>query len=187
MASKKTVAVVTMFENETFAETNNTILKMLKMFKSSKHHNPCQLYLKAFMSLQSPTTHEEHVRPKGYYENIIPSYSLSDFQSHFRLERSTFESLLCVVYQYSPKMGVHPGNSPMPIEKQTLITLWYLANEETMRSIADRFDAAKSSVHNSVMNITGILAGLKSDYIRWPYEDYRETTFSFQSRGNFPG
>ncbi|CAC5372738.1 unnamed protein product [Mytilus coruscus] len=56
-----------------------------------------------------------------------------------------------------------------------------------MRSIADRFDTAKSSVHNSVMNITGILAGLKSDYISWPFDDYRETAFSFQTRGNFPG
>ncbi|VDI56305.1 Hypothetical predicted protein, partial [Mytilus galloprovincialis] len=56
-----------------------------------------------------------------------------------------------------------------------------------MRSIADLFDTAKSSVHNSVVNITGILASLKSDYINWPFDDYRETALSFQTRGNFPG
>ena len=70
---------------------------------------------------------------------------MSDFQSHFRLERTSFESLLCVLHQQSSPVDVHPGKAPLSIEKQTLITLWYLANEETMRSIADRFDSAKSS------------------------------------------
>ena len=114
-------------------------------------------------------------------------YSMSDFQSHFRLERTTFESLLCVLHQQSSPVDVHPGKAPISIEKQTLITLWYLANEETMRSIADRFDSAKSSFHNSVMNITRILAGLKSDYIHWSFDEYREAALSFQTKNRFPG
>ena len=42
-------------------------------------------------------------------------------------------------------------------------------------------------LHNSVMNITGILAGLKSDYIHRPFDEYRETALSFQSKSRFPG
>jgi hypothetical protein len=58
---------------------------------------------------------------------------------------------------------------------------------ETMRIIADRFDSAKSSIHNSVMNITRTLAGLKSDYIHWPFDEYREAALSFQTKSRFPG
>ena len=49
-------------------------------------------------------------------------YSMSDFQSHFRLERTTFESLLCELHQQSSSVDVHPGKAPISIEKQTLIT-----------------------------------------------------------------
>ena len=82
---------------------------------------------------------EKHVRPKHYFEHIIPSYSFTDFKSHFRLERSTFEVLLETLGQSGlidkPYIG---GREPLPIPKMALIAIWYLANEESMRGIADR-------------------------------------------------
>ena len=176
-----------MLENDICTETHSLTLKVLGKLKSCRTPDSRQLHLNTLLSLLPLNNYEEHVRPKGYFENIIPTYSMSDFQSHFRLERTTFESLICVLHQQSSPVDVHPGNAPISIEKQTLITLWYLANEETMRSIADRFDSAKSSIHNSIMHISRILAGLKSDYIHWSFDEYREATLSFQTKSRFPG
>lgn len=144
-----------MLENDKCTETHSLPIKVLEMLKSFRTPDSRQPHLNTLLSLPPPNNHEEHVRPKGYFENSI------DIQSHFRLERTTFENLLCLglLHQQSSSVDVHPGKSPISIEKQALITLWYLANEETMRNIANRFVSAKRNIHNSVMNITGILEG----------------------------
>jgi predicted DNA-binding protein YlxM (UPF0122 family) len=55
-----------------------------------------------------------------------------------------------------------------------------------MRSIADRFDIAKSSVHNVVTSVCYVLSQLISEYIKWP-NDVKTRAAAFQSRSNFPG
>lgn len=111
---------------------------------------------------------------KGYYKNVVPLYSCRDFKSHFRLDRSTFAILLVVLHRNMNLPNEFRGKPAIPVEKQALVTLWYLANQETMRSIADRFDIAKSSVHNVIISVCYVLSQLKSEYIKWP--NYVKTT-----------
>ena len=90
----------------------------------------------AALSLKS---RKEHARPKEYVEKVVPSYSGADYKSHFRLEKSTTEVLLHILNNEGlcSNETRHGGPKPVGLEKMTLITLWYLENQETMRSITD--------------------------------------------------
>ncbi|XP_038073863.1 putative nuclease HARBI1 [Patiria miniata] len=85
--------------------------------------------------------------------------------------------------------GYCGGHQPISMEKMTLLTLWYLANQESMRGIADRFDVAKSSVHIVVHKLTHHVAHkLAQKYINWPTPHLMPSvTSDFKSRANFPG
>ena len=73
----------------------------------------------------------------------------------------------------------HGGMEPLSAVKSTLVLLWTLANQDTIRSIADRFDLTKSSVIRSNVNVikcqrrlTSVLVGpLMPNYIKWPNND----------------
>ena len=72
----------------------------------------------------------------GYFEATVPLYSLCEFQSHFRLTRATFEAL-------SQEIN-NTGRERIPPEKQVLIFVWMMANQEVTRLVADRFNITLS-------------------------------------------
>ena len=60
----------------------------------------------------------------------------------------------------------------MSVEKQLLITMWVLANPETIRSVSDPFYITKSSVFRIVRNINhAIVYNLTAQFISWPSEE----------------
>lgn len=66
---------------------------------------------------------------------------------------------------------VYGGREQMGAEKQLLICLWYIADNECYRSIADRFGVAESSALTAVRDVIAWLASLASIFIRWPRGD----------------
>jgi hypothetical protein len=68
----------------------------------------------------------------NYAEEIVPTYSDRQFQKHFRLKPATFENVLAKLYSVSNE-NVTGGNPEVPLEKQLMISLWYLANLESFR------------------------------------------------------
>ena len=81
---------------------------------------------------------ERYIRPTEFIERVVHNYSGQDFKSHFRLTRETVEELLKINHVLKVNEGVSGGNEPISVEKMTLVTLWYLANQESMRGISDR-------------------------------------------------
>ena len=79
------------------------------------------------------------VRIEGYAETVVPSYSLSEFRGHFRLSVETFEQLVielgnCPELPTGPQYG---GREPISVVKHLLITLWFLGNQKSIRSVSD--------------------------------------------------
>ena len=71
----------------------------------------------------------------GFYEIVVPSYSVDEFRSHFRMTKNTFE----VLSRELAATGAIPtgnrfGRKPIPLQKQTLAFLWYTSNMEVIRS-----------------------------------------------------
>ncbi|XP_051170456.1 uncharacterized protein LOC127287510 [Leptopilina boulardi] len=77
-------------------------------------------------------------KTQNYFEEIIPRFSSSEFQSHFRMSRATFEQLTRIL---APDLqGLH---SVVPVAKKLSVALWYFGNQDVYRSISDRFDLSK--------------------------------------------
>ena len=79
----------------------------------------------------------------GFYKIVVPSYSVDEFQSHFRMTKNTFE----LAATGAIPTGNRFGRKPIPLQKQTLAFLWYTSNMEVIRSVSDRFNASLSSLH----------------------------------------
>ena len=63
----------------------------------------------------------------------------------------------------------HGGRPPISIDKQLLIFLWFLGTQECVRSISDRFNVTKSSVHVSCRRVCdAIKNNLAENLIKWP-------------------
>ena len=108
-------------------------------------------------------------RCHGYFEETVPFYSIDEFQSHFRMKRTTFEILVREVVG----TGVLPVGNPfgrqvIDARKQVSIFLWCIANQETTRLIADQFNVTYSSVSRVVRRITESVLVLRNQYIKWP-------------------
>ena len=108
-------------------------------------------------------------RCHGYFEETVPLYSIDEFQSHFRMKRTTFEILVREVVG----TGVLPVGNPfgrqvIDARKQVSIFLWCIANQETTRLIADRFNVTYSSVSRVVRRVTESVLVLRNQYIKWP-------------------
>ncbi|XP_048259404.1 uncharacterized protein LOC124149722 [Haliotis rufescens] len=111
---------------------------------------------------------DDHPHHEEYAEVIVPRYSTDDFQSHFRLHRTSFEQLCQELHQTDPSIVTtfSGGNTPVSLEKSTMITLWYLANQDSMRTISVKFGVAKSSVHSVVHTVnTGVIGAIDGCHI----------------------
>ena len=76
----------------------------------------------------------------GYVEMVVWSYDKYAFRRHFSMTKLTFNIVLQVIQRYmGRKDDSRPGRPSVSTDKQLLLTLWYLANQETIRSIGDRF------------------------------------------------
>jgi hypothetical protein len=76
---------------------------------------------------------EVNITPKiyGFAEDIVPFMDNKQFKYHFRMSPSTFEILLNMLY--SVFTGQTIGQPQIELDKQLLITVWFLANMECIR------------------------------------------------------
>ncbi|XP_020911978.1 protein ALP1-like [Exaiptasia diaphana] len=127
-------------------------------------------------------------RVADFYEHTIPTYLSSEFQSHFRMTRTTFELLLPEIVQTRMiPLNNRRGRPVIPPERQVLIFLWTMANKEPNRAIADRFDVTISSVHRTYRHVAEAVTSLYPRYIKWPNaNEAREISAAFEDEGGFP-
>ena len=128
-------------------------------------------FLPFFLLEDKLQNRERAIRIQGYAEEIVPTYSLSTFREHFRLTPETFEELVCELANCSeiPLGHCHGGRPPISIDKQLLIFLSFLGTQEFVRSISDRFNVTKSSVHVSCRRVCdAIKNNLAENLIKWP-------------------
>ena len=87
-----------------------------------------------------------------------------------------------------PESQHHGGRPAVELEKQVLITLWYLATQCPIRIISDRFNVTESCVYNTTRRVCQALTKKSSKYIKWPKgERMREVVGSFFELKKLPG
>ncbi|XP_052271789.1 putative nuclease HARBI1 [Dreissena polymorpha] len=127
----------------------------------------------------------------NYVEVTLPQYLPDDFKTFFRMIRGTFERVLERISaddQFRRRIASR-GREQVPLDKDLLMTLWYLGNLETVRSIADRFNVSKSTFldHNRRL-LTVLCDSLLKTVICWPSNNDKQTVIDeFQNKKGFPG
>ncbi|XP_021373738.1 protein ANTAGONIST OF LIKE HETEROCHROMATIN PROTEIN 1-like [Mizuhopecten yessoensis] len=129
-------------------------------------------------------------RIENYVEEVVPKYSPDSFRTFFRVSRSTFETIATNIAAY-PELHPRQPNAGRPqisIEKDLLMGLWYLGSQETVRSIADRFDVSLSTFNDHNRRLLDVFTlHLKTKFISWPARaDYRAIIDNFQQMKGFP-
>jgi hypothetical protein len=75
---------------------------------------------------------KQQIKIKNFAEQVVPAMHDRQFKMHFRLSRSTFDILLSRLYNLKT-IDVKSGTPEIKLNKQLLITLWYIANLECFR------------------------------------------------------
>ncbi|KAK9696185.1 DDE superfamily endonuclease [Popillia japonica] len=108
---------------------------------------------------------------QNYIEGTVYKYSDEEFRSHFRLNRQCVEDL--IEYYCNSKPKKYRGGWPeIKSEKVVLMSLWYLANTESFRQIADRIIANTSKnwikLPKKQEAISRIIANTSKNWIKLP-------------------
>ena len=82
--------------------------------------------------------------------------------------------------------GFQIKQSAIPLEKKVLSTLWVLANQESFRSVADRFNMSKGTLHSLCMDVCHVLVQNQNEHVKWP-NNYEDVADAFEQRRGFPG
>ena len=126
----------------------------------------------------------------GYFERVVSLYNDEDFRRHFRLGRETAEVLVQLVGNCPevPSVLQGPGRPHIPVEKQVLISLWYLGHKDPYYEIGERFSVAPSAAFNSVHRVSmALVNNYRDEFIKWPSgETLRNTTEKFENMKGFP-
>lgn len=98
-------------------------------------------------------------RNQGYFEVLVPTYSIDEFEvTLYRMTRRT-EEALCKEVQITGRVTQQQsfGRSPIPLDKQ-----------EVIRSVSDRFNVTLSSLNRIIHWVSGACVDLRKQYIKWP-------------------
>jgi predicted DNA-binding protein YlxM (UPF0122 family) len=82
------------------------------------------------------------------------------------------------------------GNQELDLEKQVLLCIWYIANLESFRSVADRFGISKSTAWSSFYKTCLKILELNRRFliIAWPgMRQALRNVDAFERKANFPG
>jgi len=98
------------------------------------------------------------------------------------------EQLTRLIAIYMPVRSHGGGREQLPIRTQLLVTVYYMANQATVRRIADKFGMSESSVIKSRRNVTGALNTLLETFVKWPAQlDIVQTSDAFLSKSGISG
>jgi predicted DNA-binding protein YlxM (UPF0122 family) len=125
----------------------------------------------------------------NFVEEVIPRMTTKQFRQHFRMNPHIFEDLLRKLYTIYPQVA-KAGNQELDLEKQVLLCIWYIANLESFRSVADRFGISKSTAWSSFYKTCLKILELNRRFliIAWPgMRQALRNVDAFERKANFPG
>jgi hypothetical protein len=136
---------------------------------------------------------ETHIRQHVNYNIWLNTYNETHFFELFRMQNATFYKLLHIIILNDQTRLIQKryrgGNHVIPPEKGLLAFLWYMSKQDTLLSIADRFNLVPSTVMHLVNAFLYVLLQLKGKYIFWPktQDEYQVICNGFTNYPNVDG
>ena len=129
--------------------------------------------MKSIAQTQKKTNHRKNIIKSGVGAVLILEMDDSTFQSHVRVNRRQFQSLLCLIGQLRNTEDIASrGREKIEPWKELLILLWYMANQNSFREIGDKFGITTSSAYRVVVRMISYFCKILPDVItRWTDEE----------------
>ncbi|XP_071572853.1 putative nuclease HARBI1 [Temnothorax nylanderi] len=122
-----------------------------------------------------------------YVERVVPGYSRITFKEHFRIFPETFQMVLRLLRPAVNATNAR-GKKQISLEKQLMITLWFMATPDSYRSVCVKFGVGKTTALRAVRRVTYALHCLAPRFIKWPRgEEATCVIEEFQRAKDFPG
>jgi len=133
---------------------------------------------------------DDRVKTLNFYEQTIPQYLPDNFLLFFKISAQTTEVLIGYLSNCEELMErITPGGrTPIELGKKLLMTIRYLASQETIRELSDHFGVTPSSLIRCKRQvIKAVVNNLMPKLIKWP-EDRAGMAQRFWDLpgGNFP-
>ncbi|XP_067132867.1 putative nuclease HARBI1 [Centruroides vittatus] len=164
---------------------NETNVMKNEYFEKRKRDENFLISVGVIEEEEKPNKKRKRIRIENYVSDVVSMYSDKEFKSHFRLSRTTVEILLqCLP---NPKVKTKPL---IEKEKNLLIFLWLVGNQETYREVADRFGVTESHEHGVFMKYCDHISALATKFICWPIGEEAERSiraFEALRQVPFPG
>ena len=124
-----------------------------------------------------------------FVQDVVSRYSLDTFKTFFRVSKTTFEAVLENIQHIPELLPREPaaGRPQISQEKDLLMMLWYIGSQETIRSIADRFNVSESTFHSHNRRMLDVFQKyFLKKFVIWP-NDLQNVCNEFELKKNFPG
>lgn len=109
------------------------------------------------------------------------------FETHFRMDRCTFESLLVAVGLHLESHGRLVRQTRKGLDYSLLMVLWILASPDTFRSVGVQFGVSKQTVHFHYKYIIQALREMAPFYVKWPNRFEKQViSATFEARYGYP-
>jgi hypothetical protein len=144
-----------------------------------------------FMALVGPLSNynkvdPEYVPPDRKYDSAYWAqclkYGNSQFKSHFRLTRDSFNKLCSELRPPSTK-------NAYDFDFKVGLFLWRMATQESCRQLAERFSISKSCVSSITKKVARlIVAKLTKKYVKFPFERWEKFAIAtrWEDKTEFP-
>ena len=132
--------------------------------------------------------HRKKCEFEAYHERDVnvpldPNY----WRSHYRMSRQTFDFLCTTVHDFMVK-GQYHMRETIPVPKRVAVSLWWLANGESYRSVGQKFGISSSIVGRITKDFVGALVPMRNTFITWlqTHEDFKESVNTFVDLSTLP-
>ena len=106
--------------------------------------------------------------------NLIFEMDDETFKRHLRLSRRQFDVLS---QKLDTLRGEHDiGRKGVPAELRCVMVLWYMANQNSFREMADKFNVSQSTAHDIITQTLRLISTVSSEYITWPGDQEKQTS-----------
>ena len=108
-------------------------------------------------------------RTSAWWDNFVADIVVAEeWKENFRMSKQNFYKLCDELRPYIEKQVTHM-RSPIDVEKQVAMTLYYLSDEGRLRKIANAFGLSRSSVSIVIRKVTHVITTiLGPHYIKLP-------------------
>ncbi|XP_031349770.1 putative nuclease HARBI1 [Photinus pyralis] len=108
---------------------------------------------------------DDHPKVRHYVKCVVLKYNPTDFRAHFRISRQSVEEVMQCL---GTKDYSSVGRPALPLLDSVLLMIWTISNQESFRSIADRFGIGKGHAHRIFLLMCQKVHKKSHLYIKWP-------------------